>query len=149
MQKKISIILVDDHEAVREAWQFLLNRDSRFTVIGQCTNGAEAIDKAELLKPDIMLMDINMSPMNGFDATEAIMASTPTTKIIGLSANSHPTYAYKIMNLGAKGFVTKSSTFEELTRAILLVQGGGQYVCDEIKSDSSFLDGRDETTTSG
>src|SRR5689334_618950 len=112
MQQQIRIVLVDDHKAVRESWEFLLNRDSRFTVIGQCKNGEEAISQAQVLTPDIMLMDINMSPVNGFEATEAITANTPSVKIIGLSANTHPTYADKILRLGAMGFVTKSSTFD-------------------------------------
>ena len=139
MQQQIRIVLVDDHEVVRESWEFLLNRDARFTVVGQCRNGEEAIQQAKALTPDVMLMDINMRPVNGFDATEAIMANTPSVKIIGLSANIHPTYADKILSLGAKGFVTKSSSFDELTKAILHVQAGGRYVCDEIKNDSSYL----------
>src|SRR5690242_1440029 len=141
MQQQIRIILVDDHEAVRESWEFLLNRDVRFNVIGQCKNGEEAIEQASILTPDIMLMDINMSPVNGFEATQAINANTPSVKIICLSANTHPTYADKILSLGAKGFVTKSSPFDELTRAIVHVHGGGQYVCEEIRNDSSYLGG--------
>ena len=138
MQQQISIILVDDHEAVRDSWEFLLNRDARFNVIGQCRNGAEAIEQAQALNPDVMLMDINMSPVNGFEATQAIVANSPSVKIIGLSANNHPTYADKILGLGAMGFVTKSSTFDELTRAIVHVHGGGSYICDEIKAATAF-----------
>ncbi len=138
MQKQIRIILVDDHQAVRDSWKFLLDNDLRFTVIGQCRNGAEAIEQAGQLQPDVMLMDINMSPINGFEATRAIMADSPSIKIIGLSANNHPTYADKIMSLGAKGFVTKSSPFDELTKAIVSVHNGDQYVCQEIRNDVSF-----------
>lgn len=135
MQKQIRIILVDDHQAVRESWKFLLDTDERFTIIGQCVNGAEAIEEAHRLEPDIMLMDINMAPVNGFEATRAISQRTPSVKIIGMSANNHPSYADKILELGAKGFMTKSSSFDELTAAIVSVHNGDRYVCEEIRNN--------------
>ncbi|NCT73895.1 MAG: response regulator transcription factor [Chitinophagaceae bacterium] len=138
MQKQIRIILVDDHQVVRDSWKFLLDRDDRFTIIGQCTNGAEAIEQAGILRPDVMLMDINMTPINGFEATKAIIEQSPEIKIIGVSANNHPSYAHKILELGARGFVTKSSPFDELMSAIVQVYNGEEYVCREIRNEPSF-----------
>ena len=134
----IRIILVDDHQAIRESWKFLLERDERFTVIAECEDGRDAIEKAHRLLPDIMLMDINMNNVNGFDATQQISKASPSVKIIGLSVNIHPGYATKMLSLGAKGFVTKSSPFAELTTAILKVHEGENYVCVEIRNNTSF-----------
>jgi DNA-binding NarL/FixJ family response regulator len=138
MQEQIRIILVDDHQAIRESWKFFLEKDDRFIVIAQCGDGKEAIEQARLLLPDVMLMDINMNFVNGFEATKEITEQLPSIKIIGLSVNNHPGYANKMMGLGAKGFVTKSSPFSELTTAILKVHAGENYICDEIRNDTSY-----------
>jgi DNA-binding NarL/FixJ family response regulator len=138
MSKQIRIILVDDHQAIREAWKMLLEFDDRFTVIAQCENGAQAIQQARELLPDIMLMDINMSPINGFEATQRIIEATPSVKVIGLSANNHPGYAAKMLELGGSGFVTKTSPFTELKMAIVKVHEGEQYICDEISDNTAF-----------
>jgi len=134
----IRIILVDDNEAIRESWKFLLEKDQRFKIIAQCEDGRDAIEKAHRLLPDIMLMDINMNKINGFEATQQISESSPSVKIIGLSVNIHPAYAAKMLRLGAKGFVTKSSPFAELTTAILKVNQGENYVCDEIRNHTNY-----------
>ena len=137
MTKRIRIVLVDDHEAVRESWKFFLEKEERFVVVAQCKNGREAIEQAQTLMPDIILMDINMSVINGFEATRKIIEIMPSVRIIGLSVNNHPGYAAKMLELGAKGFVTKTSPLSELTRAILKVHAGEEYVCDEINNDTT------------
>ncbi len=129
----IRIILVDDHELTRNSLQQLLDNDQRFSVIAQCDNGIDAIEQAHDLEPDIILLDINMSPLNGFQATKRIHAANPAINIIGISAHNHPRYASTIMSLGAKGFVTKTSPFTELTQAIVEVHGGQVYICEEIR----------------
>jgi DNA-binding NarL/FixJ family response regulator len=138
MEKQIRIILVDDHQVVRESWKYFLEKNDPFTVIAECENGKEAIEQAQRLLPDIMLMDINMNPVNGFEATRIIKEKTPSVKIIGLSVNNHPGYANKMMELGACGFVTKSSPFSELTAAIIKVFDGEKYVCEEIRNSSFY-----------
>lgn len=132
MEKQIRVILVDDHQVVRDSWKFLMDRNPRFTIIGQCKDGQEAIAKALELRPDVMLMDINMTPINGFEATTAIVAKAPEIRIIGVSANNHPSYAQKILALGGWGFVTKSSPFDELMGAIEKVFDGEKYICKEV-----------------
>ena len=138
MEKQIRIILVDDHQVVRDSWKFLLDRDPRFTIAAQCKDGEEAIAKAVELRPDVMLMDINMTPINGFEATRAIVLQAPEVRIIGVSANNHPSYANKILSLGGWGFVTKSSPFDELMGSIVKVYEGQKYVCREIQKDGEF-----------
>jgi len=137
LKQRIRIIIADDHDVLRESWKFFLERDERFSVIGLCRNGLEAIEQATVLTPDIILMDINMSVINGFEATRKIIELIPSAKIIGVSVNTHPGYAVKMLELGAKGFVTKNSPFSELIWAIVKVHGGDEYVCEEINNDGS------------
>ena len=130
---QIRIILVDDHELVRGSWKLLLKQNERFSIIAECKNGAEAIEHAENLTPDIMLMDVNMFPVSGLEATELITQKNPAIKIIGLSINNQPVYAQRMMKAGAKGYVTKNSTLHEMMHAIIEVHNGRQYICEEIR----------------
>ncbi|MEI2738043.1 MAG: response regulator transcription factor [Chitinophagaceae bacterium] len=130
----IRIILVDDHKIVRESWKILLENDPRFRVIANCDNGYSAIEKAVELVPDIMLVDINMSPLNGFAVTERMMVSVPSVKIIGISVNNQPVYALRMFELGARGYLTKTSPLEEIHFGIQEVYRGEIYICKEVKS---------------
>ena len=86
--QKISILLVDDHRLIRDSWSFILNSDPRFEVIGETSNGEEAIRIAREKRPDIILMDVNMTPINGFDATKQIRKFSPGSRIIGVSMHA-------------------------------------------------------------
>ncbi|MGC4034427.1 MAG: response regulator transcription factor [Chitinophagaceae bacterium] len=130
---QIRIVLVDDHELVRGSWKLLLNQDKRFEIVGECRDGAEAIATAQQKMPDIMLMDINMQPVNGLEATAKIAKVAPSIKIIGLSINNQPAYVQKMLNAGAKGYMTKNSTLHEMAHAIIEVHNGRQYICEEIR----------------
>ena len=133
MPYPIRIILVDDHELIRESWKELLDKDSRFSVISQCANGEDAVEQAKQLVPDIVLMDVNMSPLNGFEATQQITEILPSVKVIGISINNTPKYALKMFAYGAFGYVTKTSVFAELKTAIEKVHEGEAYICAEIR----------------
>jgi two-component system, NarL family, invasion response regulator UvrY len=130
----IRIILVDDHKLARESWSLLLDYDARFSVIRECENGPDAIQEVSRLKPDILLVDINMYPLNGFEVTQKVLEEDPSIKIIGISVNNQPSYANKMLEIGARGFVTKGSPFEEITHAIVEVHNGRNYVCSEIRN---------------
>lgn len=131
-KEPIRILIVDDHKLVRETWKMLLQLHESFEIAGECANGAEAIEKSQELKPDIILMDINMSPVNGFEATKKIIQLLPETGIIGLSVNNQAAYARHMLRMGAKGYVTKHSSPDEMITAILEVVKGNVYVCKEI-----------------
>ncbi|HEV8286723.1 MAG TPA: response regulator transcription factor [Chitinophagaceae bacterium] len=131
--ESIRIVITDDHQMIRETWKLLLEQDKRFIIIAQCSNGAEAINAAKNLSPDIILMDINMRPVNGFEATRKIAQQHPSVKIIGMSVNNQPSYARNMLQLGAKGYITKNSTKEEMMNAIITVYNGGRYICEEIR----------------
>jgi len=145
--EQIRIIIADDHQLIRETWKLLLEQDKRFAIIAQCINGTEAIDAAIQHRPHIILMDINMHPVNGFEATRKIVKQVPGVKIIGMSVNNQPSYARNMLQLGAKGYVTKNSSKEEMTNAILTVHNGGQFICEEVREkmkrldDNQFLEG--------
>ncbi|HEY6503582.1 MAG TPA: response regulator transcription factor [Chitinophagaceae bacterium] len=132
--EKITIVLVDDHKLIRDSWSFILNSDSRFSVVGETSNGEEAVQIVKNLKPNIVLMDVNMSPVSGFDATKLITRYSPGSKVIAVSMHTMPAYAKRMMQLGAMGYVTKNSSKDEMIKAIMEVSSGRKYICDEVKN---------------
>ena len=146
--QKITVLLVDDHRLIRDSWSFILSSDARFQVIGETSSGEEAIEMAKEKRPDIILMDVNMSPVNGFDATKQIRKLSPASKIIGVSMHSMPAYAKRMLQLGAMGYVTKNSSKDEMINAILEVNGGRKYICDEVKNILAHQE-LDETVSTG
>jgi len=131
---KITILIADDHTLVRETWSFILNTDPRFSVIAESGSGEEAVELAKKLRPNIVIMDINLPGINGIEATQQIRKFSPGSRILGVSLHTQPTYARKMMQKGAMGYVTKNSSREEMFKAILEIQGGKKYICDEIKN---------------
>jgi len=131
--EKIGIVIVDDHQIMRETWRLILEQETRLVIVAECINGAEAIKAANDLDFDIMLMDINMQPVNGFEATRKILNKQPSIKIIGMSVNNQPSYARRMLKLGAKGFITKDSSKEEMIYAITFIYNGGKYICEDVR----------------
>ena len=131
--KPITIIFVDDHPLIRKAWAFILKHDPRFKLIAACESGEEAIEKSRLLCPDVVIMDIRLRGISGIEATKLIRRNCPGTKIIGLSFHSQPHDAQEIIENGAMGYLTKLSNPEEIFKAILEVQQGRSYVCQEME----------------
>lgn len=131
--EKINILIADDHKLIRETWSYILNNDNRFSVTDQCASGEEAVLIAKEKRPDIILMDINMSEMNGMDATEQIRKFAPTSKVVAVSMHNQPVYVKKIMKLGARGYITKNSPVDELLNAIVEVYNGNKYICEEMR----------------
>lgn len=141
--EKITILIADDHKLIRETWSFILNSDPRFNVIAQCSNGEEAIALAQQLRPKVILLDINMTPVSGIEATEQIRKFSPASKIIGVSMHSQPAYVKKLLKLGAHGYVTKNSPQQEMFEAIVEVSKGNRFICSEVKtilSEQAFDD---------
>ncbi|MBD0276704.1 MAG: response regulator transcription factor [Bacteroidota bacterium] len=132
--KKITILIADDHTLVRETWSFILNTDERFLVIAECGSGEEAVELAHQLRPDIVIMDINLPGINGIEATHQIRRYSPVSRILGVSLHTQPTYARKMIQKGAMGYVTKNSSRDEMFKAILEIQSGRKYICEEIKN---------------
>lgn len=132
--EKITILIADDHTLVRETWSFILNNDPRFQVVAECGSGEEAVELARNLRPNIVIMDINLPGINGIEATQQIRKFSPASKILGVSLHTQPTYARKMMQKGASGYVTKNSSREEMYKAIMEIHAGKKYICEEIKN---------------
>src|SRR4030095_2892656 len=133
----VNVVIADDHRLVREAWALLLRRDKRISITGIVDNGRDVIDLCRGNCPDIVLMDINMEPTNGVDATKEIRAFNDSVKIIGISVHSDLSYVNTLLQAGANGYVTKNSSGSEMLHAIFEVMNGKQYVCKEISSLST------------
>lgn len=132
--EKITILLVDDHKLIRETWALLLNSDPRFQVVGETDDVNQALEICREKHPVVVLMDINMTPINGFEGTKLIRKYVPATKVIGMSMHSMPAYARRMLQSGAHGYVTKNSSKEELFEALVEVQKGNKYICEEVKN---------------
>lgn len=130
--KKIRILIADDHKLVREFWAAYLNTDPRFEVVASCGDAEEAVESAKQFQPDIVLIDINMTPFSGLEATQKIREISPSSRIIGVSMYTQPAYTKKILQMGAKGYLTKNSSKEEMIEAIIEVNKGNKYICREI-----------------
>lgn len=135
----ISIVLADDHKIIRASWKALLENDSRFRVVADCHNGDHVIDQVRKLRPDILIVDITLSPENGFQVTRQVAAEFPQIGIIGLSVNNQPKYAIKMTELGARGYLTKTSTLEEIIQGITEVHKGNIYICEEVRKHMPAL----------
>ncbi|MEI9910381.1 MAG: response regulator transcription factor, partial [Bacteroidota bacterium] len=143
---EITILIADDHKLIRETWCFLLNADPRFKVVSEAANGGDALELAKQHHPDIAIMDIDMPVINGMEATEQITKFCPGTKIISVSMHSQPVYVKKMMQKGALGYVTKSSSCEEMYKAIIEVHNNRKYICEEVKNilSKQMLSGDEE-----
>jgi hypothetical protein len=138
MDKKISIMIMDDHSLVAEMWSELINSDERFTVIAICNDTTDAsIELVKAKRPDVLIMDINIPPISGIDATKIIKKESPGTKVIGVSMHNQPSFAKRMLKNGAFGYVTKSSNKMEMFEAITSVMQGKVYVCKEIQENLS------------
>lgn len=129
----ITILIVDDHQLVRESWDILLNQDARFKVVGTAKSGEEGILIAKELHPDIILMDVQLGDKSGIEATRQLQSEATGAKIIGVSMFAQPAYVRKMFSYGAKGYVTKGSSRIEMITAIIEVSEGKQYICKEMK----------------
>lgn len=133
----IKIFIVDDHTLLRQALKIALEASPRFSIVGEAGSGEEALEMVEKLRPDVITMDINLTGINGIEATRRIRKILPGGKILGLSQHTQPSYALKMMQAGASGYVTKTSSKDEMVMAINEIQQGKNYLCAEIKNNLS------------
>jgi len=131
--RKIKIVIADDFAPVREIWKIILNSDERIEIVGECANGKEVLETLENVDTDVVLLDINMSPINGFEASERIREKYEHVKILGISVHNDPSYAKRLMEIGAHGFIPKTSRKDEMIQAILQVYEGAHHVSEEVK----------------
>lgn len=129
----IRVLIADDHEVVRSGLASLFE-ESEITIIGEASNGEEAIEKAIELRPDIVLMDIRMPDTDGIQAMARLRAESPQTKVIVLSTYDNPTYVARAVALGVKDYALKGSSQEELVKTIERIASGNEPEPDSILS---------------
>lgn len=131
----IRVVIADDHNLVRQGIRALLEKENYIQVIGEAGTGSEAIELAESLKPDVIVMDISMPRMDGAQATERILGLNTPTEVIILSMHSDTILAQQMLRQGVKGYLLKESIAEELPLAIRSASQGRVYLSPAI-SDS-------------
>ena len=135
-QEKIRVLIVDDISETRENIQRLLQFDRNIDIIGNASSGRQAIALSQELKPDVIIMDINMPDMDGITATEEIRRKIPYVQIVILSVQGDPSYMRRAMMAGARDFLTKPPSIDELTNAIN--RAGAMAIEEKAKVSTSF-----------
>jgi DNA-binding NarL/FixJ family response regulator len=130
----IRVVLVDDHALVRQGFRRILEDDPDLTVVGEASNGTDAIALVKKTDPDVVVMDMAMPEMSGLHATMEIIKQRPGTKVLILSMYSDEQYVRNALDAGAKGYILKSAIENDLTRAVKAVAAGEQYLAPELSS---------------
>ena len=124
---KIRILLADDHTVIRLGLKLLLERQADFEVVGEAEDGRKAIQLAESLQPDVIVMDVAMPNLNGIEATRQITTALPKVAVVVLSMHSDESYVMRALKSGAKGYLLKDSAEADLIQAIRTVVTGKSY----------------------
>jgi DNA-binding NarL/FixJ family response regulator len=128
----ITVLLADDHGVLRDGVRRLLETDIEIQVIGTADDGIAAVEKAAKLQPDVAVMDISMPRMNGVEATRAIAHRSPATSVVMLSMHSTAELVREATRAGARGFLLKESTGDEVIRAVRAVAAGQRFFSSGI-----------------
>lgn len=126
--KKLRVLIADDHTLVREGLRALLEGQGDFEVIAEASNGHEAVDRAVQMRPDVVLMDISMPELDGFEATRRIVKANPTIRVLVLTVHETEEYFFRVLESGAQGFLVKDAASTELVAAVRAVHQGGVYL---------------------
>jgi two-component system response regulator NreC len=133
--EKIRVLLIDDHQIVRDGLHVLLESEPDLEVVGQAPDGRQGVALTQELGPDVAVMDVIMPGLNGLEATRRIQKSCPQTSVVVLSMYSTQEHVYQALQAGASGFVAKEEASEELVAAIRTVCTGKFYLSPTIRRD--------------
>ena len=128
----IKVFMVDDHAIVREGLRRVLADSPGMEVIGEASNGHEALDRLRTLHPDVLLLDLSMPGRGGLDTLREVRERWPAVKVLVLSMHPEDQFAIRVLKEGARGYMTKESAPAELVRAIQKVAGGGTWVSASV-----------------
>ena len=144
MNGQISVLLADDHVVVRAGTRQLLERNPDITIIGEASTGQEAVQLANELGPDVVVMDIRMPGMSGVDATRAIKEAHPDMSVLVLTAHDDDEYVFALLQAGANGYLLKTAEADELVKAIRTVIRGELALAPMVagKVVSQFTSGK-------
>jgi DNA-binding NarL/FixJ family response regulator len=143
--KTTRILLADDHAVVRQGFSMILAAQWDMEVVAEVSNGREAVEKAEELKPDVCVMDVTMPELNGIEATRRLAKVAPKTRVLALSMHKDSVYVREILRAGAKGYLLKDSSAEDFLSAVRAVAVGKAYLSPEV-SEAVLEDYRKHVT---
>ncbi|PIP54337.1 MAG: DNA-binding response regulator [Bacteroidetes bacterium CG23_combo_of_CG06-09_8_20_14_all_32_9] len=132
MKNQIRILIADDHDLIIDGIKAMLQSIPEFEIIGEARNGLEAVNKSLTLKPDVIIMDISMPVLSGIEACEQIIKKNPSVKIIMLTQYEDYEYIIQALNIGAYGYLLKTSRKNEFVEAINSVALGKKYMCQKV-----------------
>ena len=130
--EKISLLLVDDHPVVRQGLRAFLSQEKDMEVVGEAENGRQAVQMATKTMPDIVIMDLMMPFLNGWEGTRQVLKNVPSTKVLVLSSYSDDASVQRLMDVGASGYLIKQTAADNLLLAIREVQKGNTFFSPAI-----------------
>ncbi|QIA10026.1 response regulator transcription factor [Draconibacterium halophilum] len=147
----IKIVLADDHKILRDGLRNIIEKNANMSVIGEAENGRQAMELCTKLKPDVVVMDVAMSGLNGIEATRQIVVENADCKVIALSMYSDKRFVSGMLKAGAFGYILKDSASGELIKAIKTVLANQKYVCQQISGIilNELVDSSQENAESG
>ena len=134
MKNKITVLVVDDHSIVRSGVSVVLAQQSHIKIIGEASNGKDAVDKIMANSPDIVIVDISLPDINGIELLKQIKTCRPQVKIIIFTMHEDIEYIYSAIENGASGYLHKNGNIEELVKAIEQVHSGQNFYSEQISS---------------
>lgn len=140
--KKIRVLLVDDHALIRAGIRALLERVELLEVVGEAGDGHHALDLIEKLRPDVVLLDLTMPGLSGFEVLKITSEKFPDVHVIVLTVHDEEEYAFQALRAGAAGYLPKSAASAELKLAIEHVMGGKKYLSPTVEQKAAFELGR-------
>ncbi|UCD97831.1 MAG: response regulator transcription factor [Chloroflexota bacterium] len=128
----IKVVLADDHATLRDGLKVILEMEPNIEIIGEASNGREAVDQVSRLEPDVVVMDISMPELTGIEATRKITQNCPNTGIIILSMHSTAEHVFQALQAGARGYLLKDSASRDVVDAVLTVASGKRYLSEPV-----------------
>jgi DNA-binding NarL/FixJ family response regulator len=147
MPDKITVLLVDDHALVRRGFRRMLDDDETLEVVGEASNGAEAVKLSAKLQPQVIVMDCQLPEMNGIEATRKILQAHPQTAILMLSMHSEDTLVRQALDAGARGYVLKNAVDLDLASAIKNIAAGNSVIDKQLQRGETLKGERDAALT--
>ncbi len=141
----IRILLADDHAMVRKGFRMILEAQTDMSIVGEAGNGREALEQAEKLHPDVIVMDVAMPELNGIEATRRLATTSPRSRVLALSMHKDSVYVREILRAGARGYLLKDSIDSDLVSAVRAVAKGDGYLSPAV-SDAVLTDYRRHVT---
>ena len=140
MKKTVTLLLAEDHSILREGIRALIKLDANIDIVGEASSGKEAVELYQRLHPDVVIMDIAMPGLNGFEATRQILKTNENAKILVLSAHSDDEYVAQTNRLGVMGYVVKQSSSDQLLHAVHEVANGRKYFSASISNRQRYME---------